>query len=723
MRFPIVRTILFKELRETLRDRRTLLMTVGLPVLLYPLVIVAFTRIAESGEDAIAADKSAVAVWGTLPAPVTAALTAADTVTLQPWGEAPGEVRAALEEGRLTRQDSTGEDSSALRLRRSRGPGRREIEPDNPVLLAARAAVASRKVQAVIVTWADTAPAFERGDAAPLTVYYDSVRRESAVALGRVTGALDDARAAIVDERQRARALPPGFAEALTVTTRNISSAERRSGQLLGSILPYILLTLSVLGGMYAAIDLTAGEKERGTMQTLLCAPITSAEIVLAKFLTVWLLSMLSLVSNLFSLSLTVSRLMPADMPGVGAANIAMALAILVPVTLTTSALFLACASFARDFRDGQTMLTPVYMAVALPAGVVGLPTIELNAWTAFVPIVNVTLLVKALFLREAGAELVFLTLLSACVYAAVAIAGAVHVFHRETVLVGEKTSMRTIFEGGARAGGTPNVGFALTAFAALLVVQFYGSLSMRTLPIHWLLVTLQYGGFLLPTLAMLALFGFDPRRTLALRRPPVVALLSAVTLGFSAWLFAGGIVARLLPPPESLTRAMERFIQLGDAPMPLWIVWLVIGVTPAICEELFFRGLVFAGLRRLGVGAAVLGSALLFALAHASIYRLMPTLILGIVLGVLRWRSGSVVPGMVMHALNNGLIGTLAQRPDLAAWYGMQAASATMPWGPVLAGTAVMIAALGVLWVIAPAPGDDLPPGAAGAARSAPHS
>lgn len=702
MRVAIVRTILFKELRETLRDRRTLLMTVGLPVLLYPLVILAFTRIAESGEDAIAADRSVVAVWGEVPAPVQAALTASKDLTVQPWGEAPDEVRTGLPAGRLRRLDATSQ-SSAARLRRSREPGPREVEPENPVLAAARAAVAGRKVQAVIVAWSDTGTAFERGDAVPLTVYYDSVRRDSSVAHERVTAALDNARDRIVDERQRARGLPEGFAEGLSVQTRNTSSAERRSGQLLGSILPYILLTLSVLGGMYAAIDLTAGEKERGTMQTLLCAPITSAEIVLAKFLTVWLLSLLSLVANLASLSLTVSRLLPADLPGIGATNLVLALAVLLPVTLTSSALFLACASFARDFRDGQTMLTPVYMAVALPAGVVGLPTIELNAWTAFVPIVNVTLLVKALFLREASAELVFLTLLSACMYAAVAIAGAVHVFHRETVLVGEKTSIRTIFERGGARGGTPDVGFALTAFAALLVVQFYGSLSLRGLSIPWLLVTLQYGGFLLPTLGLVALFGFDWRRTLALHRPPLVAVLVAVTLGTCAWLFAGGVVARLLPPPESLTRAMERFLQLGDEPMPLWVVWLVLGVTPGICEELLFRGLIFSGLRRLGAWPAVLLSALLFGLAHASIYRLLPTFILGVLLGVLRWRSGSVVPGMVMHAVNNGLIGTLAQRPELAAWFGMQGSGGAMPWGPVLTGTAVMIGALGVLKLAAP--------------------
>lgn len=696
MRVSIVRTILFKELRETLRDRRTLLMTVGLPVLLYPLVILAFTRIAESGEDAIAADRSVVAVWGEVPGPVQAALAGSNDLTLQPRGEAPDEVRTGLPAGRLQQLDATGEGSTeGTRRSRERDPG--EVEPENPVLTAARAAVASRKVLAVVVAWPDSRPAFERGDAVPLTVYYDSVRRDSVVAHERVTAALDDARARIVDERQRARGLPEGFAAGLAVQTRNTSSAERRSGQLLGSILPYILLTLSVLGGMYAAIDLTAGEKERGTMQTLLCAPITSAEIVLAKFLTVWLLSLLSLVANLVSLSLTVSRLLPADLPGIGAANLVLALAVLLPVTLTSSALFLACASFARDFRDGQTMLTPVYMAVALPAGVVGLPTIELNAWTAFVPIVNVTLLVKALFLREASAELVFLTLLSACMYAAVAIAGAVHVFHRETVLVGEKTSLRTIFERGTVRGGSPDTGFALTAFAALLVVQFYGGLSLRGLSIPWLLATLQYGGFLLPTLAMVALFGFAWRDTLALRRPPLVAVLAAVALGLCAWLFAGGVVARLLPPPESLTRAMERFLQLGDEPMPLWVVWLVLGVTPGICEELFFRGLVFSGLRRLGAWPAVLLSALLFGLAHASIYRLLPTFILGVLLGVLRWRSGSVVPGMAMHAINNGLIGTLAQRPELAAWLGIQSAG-SMPWGPVLGATAVMLAALGAL-------------------------
>jgi sodium transport system permease protein len=716
MRLSIVRTILVKELRETLRDRRTLLLTVGLPVLLYPLAILAFTRIAESGEDAIEAGRSAVAVWGTLPAPVERQLAAEDDLTLVPWAGIPDEIRAGLTTGQLAPTPATrpaGDEDP-------RRQGRREIEPENPVLAAARAAVTARVAEAVIVVWPTAGAAFERGDAAPLTIYYDSVRRESAVAEQRAFAALDDAREVIVTERQRGRGLPGGFSQVMAVERRNTAPAERRSGQMLGALLPYILLTLSVLGGMYAAVDMTAGEKERGTMQTLLVAPIRPSEIVVAKFLAVWLLSMLSLVANLASLSLTVSRLLPADTPGVGATNLLLALVVLIPVTLTSSALFLTLASFARDFRDGQTLLTPVYMAVALPAAVVALPTITLNAWTAFVPIVNVTLLIKALFLREAGAELVFLTLISASAYAAVAIAAAVHVFHRETVLVGERSSLRTVFERRTAGDAIPNPGFALTAFAVVLVLAFYGGLSMRGWSIPWMLVVLQYGGFLAPTLALVALFGFEWRRTLGLRRPAAAAVGVAVVLGATAWLFAGGAVSRLLPPPESLTRAMQRFIQLGDDPMPLWVVWLVIGATPAICEELFFRGLLFAGMRRLGAWPAVLVTALLFGLAHASIYRLLPTFILGVVLGVLRWRSGSVLPGMAMHAVNNALIGTLAQRPELAAWLGIEATSGAIPWGPVLAGTAVMAAALALLWATT-APPDDRPRPATTPAPAAP--
>jgi hypothetical protein len=82
-------------------------------------------------------------------------------------------------------------------------------------------------------------------------------------------------------------------------------------------------------------------------------------------------------------------------------------------------------------------------------------------------------------------------------------------------------------------------------------------------------------------------------------------------------------------------------------------------------------------------------------------------------VLGILRWRSGSIVPGMVMHGLNNALIGTLAQRPELAARIGLNAASGSLQWSPVLVGTVLMLTAI---WVLM-----RMPPPESPAARTAP--
>ncbi|MEW6322645.1 MAG: ABC transporter permease subunit/CPBP intramembrane protease [Acidobacteriota bacterium] len=697
MRWPILRTVFVKELRETLRDRRTLLMAIGLPVLVYPLIIIGFSRIAESGESAIASRASTVAVWGALPAEVEAALGDQTRLALKPWEGAPPEVRAALEAGALT--------APALRNdeeRRTNDEGRRandeRVEESGPVIEAARAAITRRQVESVVVLWPGFAERLGAGDEAALTVYFDSVRRESEVARNRVTEALREYRARVIARRVAEQGLPRGFSTALDIRASNVAQAERRAGRLLGTLLPYMLLSLAVLGGLYAAIDLTAGEKERGTMQTLLCAPITASEIVVGKFLAVWTLSLISVLANLLSLSLTISRLLPADVPSLGAANYVMTALVLLPVTLTTSALFLAVSSFARSFRDGQSMVTPVYMAVALPAAVVMLPTVELDAWTAFVPIVNIALLIKGLFLREVSVDLAFLTLTSAMLYAVLTIALAVRVFHRETVLLGGKESVRGVLGLDGKPGGLPTPSLAVSFFAVVLVLQFYGSLALRDQPIPTLLLILQYGGMLLPSLLVVAAFRFDWKRTLALRMPGPTAVLLSIVIGLTAWIFAAGVVARLLPPPENLQRAMERLIRLGDDPYPLWVVWLVIGLTPGICEELLFRGVIMSGFRRMGGVAAVALTALLFGLAHASIYRLLPTATLGLVLGIVTWRTGSIVCAIIVHAVNNAFIATLAQRPEIIEWAGITAASTEIPWTFTALGSGVFLVALGLI-------------------------
>jgi sodium transport system permease protein len=243
-----------------------------------------------------------------------------------------------------------------------------------------------------------------------------------------------------------------------------------------------------------------------------------------------------------------------------------------------------------------------------------------------------------------------------------------------------------------------PSPSFALVMFAVALVASFYGSLLLESRGFIVSLLVMQYGFFLLPVLATTWLFRMDLRETLSLRLPRAIPLIAAAVLGLSAWTFASGVLLRVAPPPESLVHALERLVRLTNEGAPLWLIWLVVAITPAICEEVLFRGFILNGLRRLGAVPAIGISALLFGIAHASIYRLLPTVFLGVIFGLIVWRTGSLLSSVVAHALNNGLMATMTERPDVARLFGIQPAADALPWAPTLYGTFAAVAALFVL-------------------------
>lgn len=691
MRVPQILTIFRKELVETLRDRRTLLMMIGLPVLVYPLLMVGLSRLQESQAAATEARRSVVAAWGALPPALEAALAGADArVEAAPWLGAPEAVRQAIEAGQA-RPAAAVRDAGATAAERRGGPVLREQE--NPTLAAARDLLTTRRADAVIVAWPGLEEALARDGLGVVTIYFDSVRDGSRSARDRLTQALSASRASLLAERERARALPAGFTSAMDVAARDVAPPSRRAGYLLGALLPFILVSLSLFGGFYAAVDITAGEKERGTMQTLMVAPLRSSEIVMGKFLAVWSVGLVAAFANVASLSLTMARVLPGGEFSIPAGAFVLAALMLVPITMTTSALFLAIAAFAKDFKDGQNFLTPVYMALAMPAGVTMLPAVELNAWTAFVPVVNIALLVKAVFSGEIRADLVFLVMVASALYATLAIALAARVFAREQIMLGGRESARRVLGLERRAGGVPSPAVALTTFASAMVLAFYASLLLERRGLAVALLVVQYGFFLLPALAVVFGLGYSPRLTFRLRRPSIVHLAAAVIVGASAWIAIVGVTMRLAPPPESLTRGLEQLLTLGDPTLPIWVVLFGVALTPALCEELFFRGVVLSGLQRLGPWAAVAVSALLFGLAHASIYRMLPTFALGLLLGWLAWRSASIVPSMIVHAINNGLVVWLARNPAAGGLFGLDEHAVLPPIGVTIAAAAVCAA------------------------------
>jgi sodium transport system permease protein len=172
------------------------------------------------------------------------------------------------------------------------------------------------------------------------------------------------------------------------------------------------------------------------------------------------------------------------------------------------------------------------------------------------------------------------------------------------------------------------------------------------------------------------------------------------VLIGISAWTFATGVLVRLLPPPESMVKVMEKVLMIHDDATPVWLLLLLVAITPAVCEEALFRGLIMTGFRRAGMGMAVGATAALFGLMHASIYRLAPVVFLGALFGYAVWRTGSLVPGIVGHALNNGLMVLVARYRPLEKMLG-SAEGVYPPWLTVAVGTALVIAGVALIHAV----------------------
>ncbi|MBI5367607.1 MAG: CPBP family intramembrane metalloprotease [Planctomycetes bacterium] len=712
MRFSLVWTIFRKEIAETLRDRRTLIMMIGLPVVLYPLVVLGGTGLAETQATQIEARVSTVAVWGALPPELAAALGAeAAKLKLVEWTGAPAELRSDLETGRIAAPPLPPRDPPAAvppggtpdpsPPAPAPAPTAPPAAPPDPLADAARAVVSSREVDAVLVTWSALGPDLAGDRLGRLAIYYDSVRPDSSQARGRLRAELDDFRTALVTRREQEHALPPGFARGLDVASTDVAPPQRKAGHVFGVGISFLLILMSLMGGFYPSIDFTAGEKERGTMQTLLCAPLSAAEIICGKFLAVWSICLITGLANVASLAATFSRIVPAgarDMLRLEPSAYAITFLLFLPVSFITSAAFLAVGAFAKDFKDGQNLVTPVYMLFALPIGLTMLPGMELTPATSFAPVLNLALLIKALLVGEARLETAFLTLVSSFAYGALAILAAAQVFAREQVLLGGRESLRTTLGLERRPGGRPGPTFAFVFFSVMLAGLFYGSLWAEGRGVLGALLLVQYGLILTPTLGAVLGFGFPFAETFALRRPPARGLAAAALIGVSAWAAASPLV-RLLPPPESLVKAMEKSLALGGE-APLWVLWLVVGLTPGLCEEALFRGLLLSGFRRLGKWPAILVTAGCFAVYHTSVYRLLPTFVLGALLGWLVWRTGSLACSVLAHALNNALIATLVRWEPAAQAMG---GSGGVPLSWSVAGLVGVIAGV---WLLRETPG-----------------
>jgi sodium transport system permease protein len=607
-----------KELRETLRDRRTLVVMIMFPLVVYPLVSLLMAQVMASHTARGEARRSRVGVVGTaaLAEPVRARLRADKAfdaeVAARALDGSPAEERQIVESGALDAVVDVGA-----------GP---------------RGVTRAR-------------------------VVYDEARDESRQARDRAGGALGGA-------------LAPGCATLFALEDENVAPRARVGGYVLSKLLPLVLVVMIMLGAFYPAIDITAGERERGTLETILSAPVSRFDLMAGKVIAVATLSTVTGLLNMTSLSLTMIegiRLVGASSPvAIPWTRAASTILVVVPAAFLFASVMVAIGAMARSFKEAQTLLTPVYFLCFTPSLIAGLGDWELRGAAALAPGVNVTLLARDLILGKATLGVSIVVVASTAAFGALALSLAARLYDSERLLAADEGTLslaawvrRLVGWGGPAAAAespAPTPAQALTIFAVgfVLMVGVFVPLQKRNLGTGVLLS--EWVGML----GLVALYargtGRRLRDVLQLRPVPARALLGAALMGLSAWVVLGMLAQWIAPPPRELEESMRRFVVPPDGSRGLGLSLLLIALTPAICEEALFRGAILrgfaAGLPRLT--SAVL-TGVLFGLFHLDLWRILPTALLGIGLSLVALETGSIVPAMVMHFANNACLVALA--------------------------------------------------------------
>ena len=519
-----------------------------------------------------------------------------------------------------------------------------------------------------------------------------------------------------------------------------VDHGQAKESSVLASIIPLVLVLMTITGAVYPAIDLTAGERERGTMEALMASPVPRFQVLLAKYIAVVTVALLTAVANLVTMFVTLwlGGLLPLLTGGTSFPWLEMlqVLGLLVLFAGFFSAVLLSLTSFARSFKEAQAYLIPV-MLLSITPGILSLvPGVKLSGILCIAPLVNIVLLARELLSGEVVPEAAAIAIASTIAYAGAAVAVAATLFGSDAVTRTSDKSFASIFSRPKKWTAVPSVQTAALVVALLLPVYFVCSSAL----IHHLTeakntvlggqpdltnaqaATLQIRGMVLSAIALVVVFGWIPlsatwfgrhrfRSTFRLSTPPGLSIFGALVMGCGAWALAheAFVVAEWFGigglSPETI--AQTRKVLEAWTLVPPWILLLTLAATPAIIEELCFRGFLFSAMRNvLSPARTVLLTAFLFGLFHVLtgsallIERFVPSFLLGIVLGTIAYRTGSVIPGMVMHFVHNGLLELVGHYHKQLEFLGAGFDDRShLPLEWVVIATTIAIIGAGIVW------------------------
>lgn len=382
-----------KELRDMLRDKRTIRSMVIIPVIAFPLLF-----------------------WGI------------GKVMTTVMGEAATETAPIMVKG--------GTDSPKVLAALSKVPGIKVL----PYRDDAKQEVSEKKIRVLveIPDDIDTVAAGSESKQVSIGYYENDVKSE--MAKDKLQKFFDDYRDGVARAALVARGLSPNILEPFKVQADNVAPPAKVSAAIFGGWIPYLIIIFSFTGAMYPAMDLTAGEKERGTLETILSSPVSRTDLVIGKFLMVMTASVVTAVLSLASVGFAGRHMMSGAQQhtmnlSINPSTVIAVVVMLLPLTVLFASMLLAVALLAKSYREAQTYVSPLVFVAIAPAIIGALPGVELNWKTALVPILNTSLVSKEVIGGTYHWTTMLMVFGMTCVYAAISLGAAIYMFNREDVL------------------------------------------------------------------------------------------------------------------------------------------------------------------------------------------------------------------------------------------------------------------------------------------------
>ena len=396
--------IYLKEMKEVLRDRKTLVFMLVLPTLLIPLLINGMMDFMMKTEKNAKTEVISYALFG---------------------GEAFPELAQKFEENtgfKFTKIDS--ED-------------------------AIQGAIEDNTIKMALVIPEDSISKVESGGQAAVKLFYNNASTSSMVEsrasklISEVGNKLraKNLRALGVEDQSRREAL----IEPISVVKMGTADMREIIGEQVGGMLPYLFIIFAFMGALYPAIDLGAGEKERGTLETLLLTPVPRHHLVLGKFLVIFttgftaaLLSLCSIMVWLLTKGQEVKGVLGNVISSVGGMDLGLIGFMLFPTTAIFAALLMSISIYAKSFKEAQSYATPLNFMAIIPAVMAMMPGVELNWTTALIPVTNVSLAIKELIKGTMDYNMLVAIIGSSTLIAFVSVVFCAKWFERESVLFRE---------------------------------------------------------------------------------------------------------------------------------------------------------------------------------------------------------------------------------------------------------------------------------------------